>query len=150
MANNATSPSGMKIEPRRRDKRFPEFWSASIVFIILPFRFRHLSGAAVVSRRTGMCFYLLKRKSGLELTTTREIFFEKASAQRKDSVEVARYDVLTLLSDSEGISCPGDCLPSAVAPQVHVHSSKVINEWYSGSRSLGKQKSRDKYPRTTT
>jgi len=56
----------------------------------------------------------------LEPTTIREIFFEKASVQRKDSVEVAR--------------------PSAVAPQVHVHSSKVINEWYSGSHSLGKQR----------
>ena len=36
-----------------------------------------------------MCFYLLKRNYGLEPTTIREIFFEKASAQRKDSVEVA-------------------------------------------------------------
>ena len=66
-----------------------------------------------------MCFYLLKRNYGLEPTTIREIFFEKASAQRKDSVEVARStNVLTLLSDSEGVSCPGDCLPSSVVPQV--------------------------------
>ena len=39
-----------------------------------------------------MCFYLLKRNYGLEPTTIREIFFEKASVQRKDSVEVARYE----------------------------------------------------------
>jgi hypothetical protein len=39
-----------------------------------------------------MCFYLLKRNYGLEPTTIREIFFEKASAQRKDSVEIARYE----------------------------------------------------------
>ena len=39
-----------------------------------------------------MCFYFLKRNYGLEPTTIREIFFEKASAQRKDSVETARYE----------------------------------------------------------
>jgi hypothetical protein len=39
-----------------------------------------------------MCFYLLKRNYGLEPTTICEIFFEKASAQRKDSVEVAQYE----------------------------------------------------------
>jgi hypothetical protein len=97
-----------------------------------------------------MCFYLLKRNYGLERTTIREIFFEKASVQRKDSVEVAWNERPYSTFGLRGVSCPGDCLPSLFAPQVHVHSSKVINEWYSGSRSLGKQKSRDKYPRSTT
>jgi len=39
-----------------------------------------------------MCFYPLKRKSGFEPTTIRKVFFEKVSVQRKDSVEVARYE----------------------------------------------------------
>ena len=76
-------------------------------------------------------------------------FLKRPAPNGKTPSKSRGTNVLTLLSDSEGVSCPGDCLPSAVASQVHVHPSKVINEWYSGSRSLGNQKSRDKYPRYT-
>jgi hypothetical protein len=64
-----------------------------------------------------MSFYLLKRNYGLERTTIREIFFEKASAQRKDSVEVARYERPYSTFGLRGVICPGDYfLPSLFRP----------------------------------
>jgi len=96
-----------------------------------------------------MCFYFLKRNYGLEPTTMREIFFEKASAQRKDS-EVARYERPYSTFELSGNQLPRRLVAigrRAASARPFIESD---NEWYSASRSLGKQKSREKYPRSTT
>jgi hypothetical protein len=149
MVNKATSPIGMRIELRRRDGRFAEFRSASIVFIILP-SCSAIPPARLSTRAGGNVF--LPPKSGTTAWNPPRFarsFLKRPAPNGKTPSKSRGTNVLTLLSDSEGVSCPGDCLPSAVAPHVHVHSSKVINEWYFASRSLGNQKSRDKYPRCT-
>jgi hypothetical protein len=63
-----------------------------------------------------MSFYLLKRNYGLERTTIREIFFEKARAQRKDSVEVAWSERPYSTFGLRGGQLPGDFLPSLFRP----------------------------------
>jgi hypothetical protein len=52
----------------------------------------------------------------LERTTIREIFFEKASAQRKDSVEVAWSERPYSTFGLRGGQLPGDFLPSLFRP----------------------------------
>ena len=53
-----------------------------------------------------MCFYLLKRKSGLEPTMIREIFLEKPALNGKTPSKSRGTNVVTLLSDSEGSVAP--------------------------------------------
>jgi len=57
-----------------------------------------------------MCFYFLKRNYGLEPTTMREIFFEKASAQRKDSeVSAVRTSLLYFRTQREPVAPETGC-----------------------------------------
>jgi hypothetical protein len=80
----------------------------------------------------------------------REIFFEKASAQRKDSVEVARYERPYSTFGLRGGQLPRRLLAIALFAARTRPFIESVKRIVFRLAFRGKQKNRDKYPRSTT
>jgi hypothetical protein len=77
-----------------------------------------------------MYFYLLKRKSRLELTITTRDSFQKSAFQTEAIGESRAHDILTLVSElwRQMGQLTGHCLPSAISSHVHVYPAKALDE----------------------